>query len=142
MLTKKGKTTTFLMIGLGAALLTAGVARASSFDGTWNVTLVCPPEAGGREYTIRYKAEVKNGTLHGRYGSEDKPGSQTLDGNIAPDGTALFTATGVIGNPDAAMKYRNQGRPYTYKVDARFDGNQGSGMRQGDRPCTFTFVRR
>jgi len=139
MLTKRA---IFMTVALAAAFLPVGSAWASSFDGTWNVTLVCPPEAGGREYTIHYKAEVKNGTLHGRYGSKDKPGSQTLDGSIAPDGTALFTATGVIGNPEAAMKYRNQGHPYTYKVDARFVGNQGSGTRQGDRPCTFTFVKR
>jgi hypothetical protein len=120
----------------------AGVSYASPFDGTWNVTLVCPPEAGAKEYTLRFQAQVKDGALYGQYGTKEQPPWQSIEGRIEADGSAILTGAGAVGNPELAMKYRRQGYGFTYKVNARFESNKGSGTRQGERPCTFAFVKR
>jgi hypothetical protein len=87
-------------------------------------------------------AEVKNGVIHGQYGTKDQPGSQSIDGQIEPNGTAMLTASGLVGNPEMAYKQKRENHPYNYKVSARFEGNKGTGSRQQDRSCTFSFARK
>jgi len=137
------KRKTILMAALAAAFLPLSVSLAASFDGNWDVVVACPAEPGGaKAFTLRYKAEIKNSVMHGQYGTKDQPGSQSLDGQIEADGTAMLTASGLVGNPEAAYMQKRQNHPYIYKVSARFEGDKGSGSRQSDRSCTFSFVRK
>ena len=38
---------------------------AARFDGTWNVTIQCPPHQAAAGYKLRFLAEVKDGVLAG-----------------------------------------------------------------------------
>ena len=105
--------------------------------------MACPAEAGGaKAFTLRYKAEIKGNVIHGQYGTKDQPGSQSIDGQIEADGTAMLTASGLVGNPDAAYKQKRENHPYNYKVNTRFEGGKGTGSRQSDRSCTFSFAKK
>jgi len=134
----------FLMMAVAAMVfLPLDTSVAASFDGNWDVVVICPAEPNGaKAFTLRYKAEVKNGVIHGQYGTKDQPGSQSIDGQIEPNGTAMLTASGLVGNPEAAYKQKRENHPYNYKVSARFEGNKGTGSRQQDRSCTFSFARK
>ena len=131
--------------------LSAAVAMASpnesslaaSLDGNWDVVVACSAEPnGGKAFTLRYKAEIRNSVIQGQHGTKDQPGSQSIAGPINPDGTAQLTVNGLVGNPEAAFKQRRENHYYNYQVNARFEGDKGSGSRQKDRACTFTFSRR
>ena len=142
-LKKLGTPGLLLMAVLGVVLLPFAASLASSFDGKWDVVVNCPAEPdGAKAFTLRYKAEIKNGVLQGQYGTKDQPGSQSIDGLIEPDGTAMLTASGLVGNPEVAYKHKRESHPYNYKVSARFEGNKGTGSRQKDRSCTFSFARK
>ncbi|GEP61213.1 hypothetical protein [Reyranella soli] len=53
--------------------------------GTGDVVVICSAEPNGaKAFTLRYKAEVKNGVIQGQYGTKDQPGSQSIDGQIEP----------------------------------------------------------
>ena len=132
-----------LMAATGIVFLPLSTSLAASFDGIWDVVVICPAEPNGaKAFTLRYKAEVKNGVIHGQYGTKDQPGSQSIDGQIEPNGTAMLTASGLVGNPEAAYKQKRVNHPYNYKVSARFEGNKGTGSRQQDRSCSFSFARK
>jgi hypothetical protein len=132
-----------MMAAAGMVSLPLTTSLAASFDGNWDVVVICPAEPNGaKAFTLRYKAEVKNGVIHGQYGTKDQPGSQSIDGQIEPNGTAMLTASGLVGNPEMAYKQKRQNHQYNYKVSARFEGNKGTGSRQQDRSCTFSFVRK
>jgi hypothetical protein len=142
-LKKPGALGLLLMAVVGVVLLPFTASLASSFDGKWDVVVICPAEPdGAKAFTLRYKAEIKNGVLQGQYGTKDQPGSQSIDGLIEPDGTAMLTASGLVGNPEVAYKHKRENHPYNYKVSARFEGNKGTGSRQKDRSCTFSFARK
>jgi hypothetical protein len=115
--------------------------RTTRFDGTWNVTIQCPPHASAAGYNMRFQAEVKDGTLDGQYRVAGAPNSVTLKGRIQPDGTAIIDAHGTVGDPRNAVNRPARGSTYSYRVDARFDETRGSGERRETRPCTLTFVR-
>ena len=128
---------------MAVVLLPFAASLASSFDGKWDVVVICPAEPdGAKAFTLRYKAEIKNGVLQGQYGTKDQPGSQSIDGLIEPDGTAMLTASGLVGNPEVAYKHKRENHPYNYKVSVRFEGNKGTGSRQKDRSCSFSFARK
>ena len=132
-----------LMAVVGVVFLPVNTSLAASFDGNWDVVVICPAEPNGANaFTLRYKAEVKNSIIHGQYGTKDQPGSQSIDGQIEPNGTAMLTASGLVGNPEVAYKQKRENHPYNYKVSARFEGNKGTGSRQQDRSCTFSFARK
>jgi hypothetical protein len=79
-----------VMAAAGMVSLPLTTSLAASFDGNWDVVVICPAEPNGaKAFTLRYKAEVKNGVLHGQYGTKDQPGSQSIDGQIEPNGTAM-----------------------------------------------------
>ena len=101
-----------------------------------------PNQTALKHLRFATKAEIKNGVLQGQYGTKDQPGSQSIDGLIEPDGTAMLTASGLVGNPEVAYKHKRESHPYNYKVSARFEGNKGTGSRQKDRSCTFSFARK
>jgi Caspase domain len=114
---------------------------AARFDGTWNVTVECPPHQSAAGYSMQFLAEVKNGVLAGQFGSMGQSNSLTLNGRIEPDGKASIDARGMTGDPKYTMNRERQGSPYWYRADVQFDGARGIGKRTQLRPCNLTFVK-
>ncbi len=112
------------------------------FDGTWNVSIECPPHKRAAGYTVQLLAQVKDGMLQGQQGVTGQPGSLTLTGRIASDGTAIIAARGTTGDPKYNVNSESTGLPYGYRVNVRFEGSRGTGNRTDEiRPCSLTFVR-
>lgn len=122
--------------------LGASAQDARSFDGNWAVTMVCGPTSDGvRGYSWNFWAQVANGMFRGVYGTEGRTPWLRLEGPIAPDGTAMLIAQGQSNNPDYAVGHVRAGIPLSYRVEARFSGQRGSGRRLDNRPCDLTFIR-
>jgi hypothetical protein len=110
------------------------------FDGTWTVTVACAPLAeGAAAYKFDFVAQVKDGFLRGEQGAEGTPGWLRLQGPIPADGSATLDAQGLTG--DAKYSGIKEGTPYSYHVEARFDGDRGNGRRLERRACDLRFVR-
>jgi hypothetical protein len=119
-------------------------AQTTTFDGAWDVTLTCPPHNDGegtKGYTHFFPADVKNGELRAVYGKEGEPGWQFLHGKISPDGTATLTLDGIVNSPEHAIGRSSKGKPFSYKVRARFEQSSGTGQRLSGRVCEFRFAR-
>lgn len=133
---------------LGTAITGAPIRAADSaapFDGQWQVVLTCPPhhedDDGAKGYVHRFPAEIKNGVLRGTYGTEGQPSYHLLAGTIAPDGKADLKLDGIVSRPDHAVNNAWRGKPYSYKVRAKFETGSGTGTRVGRRKCDFAFSR-
>ncbi|HEY5867337.1 MAG TPA: caspase family protein, partial [Candidatus Tectomicrobia bacterium] len=74
-------------------------------------------------------------------GGEGQPGSLTLTGRLAADGTGSIDARGLIGDPKYAINRIAKGTPYAYRATAHFDDTRGTATRVQVRPCTLTFVK-
>lgn len=123
-------------------LSAATVAEAAtSFDGSWTVTLKCEAQPKVKPFTYIFKAEIKDGKLSGQYGAAGQPSSMSLVGPVTPDGTAKLVANGLVGNPDYAAKNVARNTAYSYEVTARFTETRGEGDRIGGRACKYTFVK-
>jgi uncharacterized caspase-like protein len=111
------------------------------FDGTWNVTLHCPAHKDAAAYAHRFSAEIKDGVVAGQSGIAGQPGSLTLSGKVQPDGSGSIDARGITGDPKHVIGRLKPGSPYSYRIEARFEGSRGSGNRTELRPCSLTFVK-
>lgn len=132
--------------GLAAQGTPAGAAPSTAFDGDWRVVMTCPPHADARDdakgYTKRFKGTVAQGRLQvASAQAGDEPGSVQLSGPIEADGTALLLFEGVVSNPDYALHNSPRGKPFQFKVKARFSGDEGQGERLTGRVCRFEFKR-
>lgn len=131
------------MVGVLLELWSAVASAQSSsavFDGTWDVTLVCPAsEDGAKPFTFNFTAQVKDSMLHGENGNAGQPGWMVLDGPIQPDGSATLNAHGLTGGAQYNISSTNQGVPYHHVVTAHFDGARGTGSWVTTRTCDFTF---
>lgn len=117
---------------------------ASAFDGLWNVTLTCPPHSDDEDakgYVHRFPAEVKDGVLRGTHATEGEPGWHFLSGTVGKDGAASLTLEGIVSNADYSVNHAARGKPYVYRVRARFEPSSGVGQRVGKRKCEFRFAR-
>jgi hypothetical protein len=113
----------------------------SRFDGIWLGNLVCEPTKSGLPgWKTELTGRVTSGIFHAEFGRVGKPGSQTFDGTIEPDGTADILQKGWSGNRDPF--HRPLGTEFNNKYLTKFDGPHGSGTRS-DRPsCNVTFTKR
>ncbi len=135
---------TFFVLAWVAAPGARAADEASAFDGLWNVTLTCPPHNENEDakgYVHRFPAEVKGGVFRGTHGTEGEPSWHLLTGNIAADGRAALQLDGIVNNPDYAVGKAYRGKPYSYRVRARFEAGSGTGQRIGKRQCDFKFQR-
>jgi hypothetical protein len=128
------------------ALATSTTAQPASdvrrFDGTWQITLVCPATPqGALGFTFVFPATVSGGRLHGQYGTLGQAPSLTYDGTIQPDGRASITANGLTGNSAYNVSQTQKGVPYGYHFIAQFEGAHGHGKKTEIRPCDVDFVR-
>jgi len=124
---------------------TADASAGSRFDGDWLVTMACPTnteESAARGYKRQFPARVKDGVLTGEDGTAGGPGWLRIAGTIGADGSARLDARGRTGNPEYAVDHPPQSSPYTFHVEARFDGAHGTGRRIEARVCSFAFDRK
>ena len=123
-----------LLLGLS---LSSG---AQSFDGSWLTTVSCENARDALGYSYQFVSTVRNGSLHGLYGTEGEPSSLKIDGTIGPDGTGRLYASGRIGAKEYVPgRETPRGTQYSYNIEAHFAGTTGTGRRIEGRPCTFAF---
>jgi hypothetical protein len=130
--------TSLALAGSAAAQPAGDVHR---FDGTWEVTIVCPDFKGALGYSKVFPAMVSDGHLHGQYDKQGQPNSLTLDGTIQSDGSARIIANGVTGPAKFNLNYVQQGTNVGYNITAQFERAHGHGKRMELRPCDVDFVR-
>jgi tetratricopeptide (TPR) repeat protein len=129
---------------------TTGSPGTTSFDGTWEVTVVAPnyvDQTGKhvRGFRSQYYVYVRNGVLHGEKPASPKsvyPSPHVMDGKIRPDGSADLVVTGLSGDPISNEANSKPGTPFRYEVKARFGADHGTGNSVGYRPRAYAFVRR
>ena len=118
---------------------------AARFDGDWLVTMSCPSNterSAALGYKRQFPAQVKDGVLRGEIGAADAAGWLRIEGPIGADGGARLDAHGRTGDPDHAAAHPPPSSPYSFHIDARFEGARGSGRRLEQRVCNFVFDRR
>ncbi len=120
----------------------AGEATSGGFDGTWEVTVSSPPQGEALGYTMKFLATVKDGLLHGQFGTPGTGPCLALEGNINPDGTAVLTARGLTGDPRFNIRNSGKGTPYSYHVEAKFSVFSGTGHRIENRIGNLTFIKK
>ncbi len=111
------------------------------FDGIWLGKLVCEPTPSGLPgWRYELTGRVTDGVFHAEVGRVGKPGSQTFDGTIEPDGTADILQKGWSGQRDPF--HRPLGTEFNNKYLTKFDGSHGSGARSDRASCNVNFARR
>jgi len=115
--------------------------RSRDFDGRWDVTVSCANAGSVKGYVRSLSATVTDGTFRAEDKSSGKPNWLLIDGAIAPDGKATFTAKGLTGDAVYSVGGIKAGSPYSYTIDAQFERRRGTGKRNELRPCTLTFAK-
>ena len=111
------------------------------FDGIWLGKLVCEPTNSGLPgWRTELTGRVTDGVFHAEVGRVGKPGSQTFDGTIEPDGTADILQKGWSGQRDPF--HRPLGTEFNNKYLTKFDGSHGSGTRSNRASCNVNFAKR
>jgi uncharacterized caspase-like protein len=116
--------------------------RNRDFDGSWDVTVSCANSGSVKGYVRSLSATVTDGAFHAEDKSSGKPNWLLIDGDIAPDGKATFTAKGLTGDAAYSVGGIKSGSAYSYTIDAKFERSRGTGKRNELRPCTLTFAKR
>jgi len=116
--------------------------RTRDFDGSWDVTVSCANAGNVKGYVRSLSATVTDGAFHAEDKSSGKPNWLLINGDIAPDGKATFTAKGLTGDAVYSVGGIKSGSPYSYTIDAQFERSRGTGKRNELRPCTLTFAKR
>jgi hypothetical protein len=118
---------------------------AAPFDGQWQVVLICPPhhedDDGAKGYVHRLSAEIMDSVIRGTRRTDGQPSYHLLTGTIAPDGKAELKLDGIVSKAEYAISNAWRGKPYSYKVRAKFEPTSGTGTRVGRRKCDFAFDR-
>jgi len=113
------------------------------FDGIWLGKLVCEPTKSGLPgWSYELAGRVTDGAFHAEIGRVGKPGSQTFDGSIEPDGTADIFQKGLSGNPQRDPFHRPVGTEYNNRYLTKFDGSHASGTRSDRASCNVNFTKR
>ncbi len=133
-------------LGLCGVLFGVSAARADEkqarFDGVWTTVVSCSVAPTALSYSYEFPSTVENGVLHGERGVRGAPGWLELEGRILSDGSADISAHGLVGKERYAVEERPPGTPYSYRIDARFSENSGTGHRLKGRTCTVSFSRK
>lgn len=108
------------------------------FDGTWLGTKTCPPTSEGTlADKMQFIGEVRNGMFHGQYGEVGKPDSQTFDGSIRADGSALISVQVVEKSESSASN------PTAVSIaTAKFQESKASGSLDSNHAiCALDFAK-
>ena len=111
----------------------------SAFDGNWLVIIQCPDYLKDGGYSQRFKALIKDGILHGEYGTKGKPGWRALEDEIAPSGSASIQEQGLTGHSNSW----SAGLDFSHVLSGEFDGARGTARRLTPkaRDCRFAFAK-
>jgi len=131
-----------------ALILLPGISIAADrYDGNWQTKLTCPPKGETEGYTSQFPSVIQNSMFHGERGTAGEPGYLTIDGKINEDGSAKFSANGIVASRKYARGvFAHKGEDYSYDVKAQFKDTEGTGAKsQGlgivGRTCVFDFVK-
>jgi hypothetical protein len=133
------------MLTLAGALIAVAAPAQSltPFDGNWDVVLNCPPhdadDDDAKGYTHRFAGKIVGSELSATYGTAGELGWHHLHGAITADGKAELRLDGIVSRPEYAINQATKGKPYSYRVRAKFESAKGVGQRVGRRQCNFTF---
>jgi hypothetical protein len=101
-----------------------------------------------KAWAKRFPVTVKNGVLHGDFGTKGAPSWYELSGKIEAGGAANLTVNGITGDPGYTPTHPEPGLRFHYQVIARFNARQGIGHSVGDLPPPlaprtriYTFVK-
>jgi hypothetical protein len=122
----------------------------TKFDGSWAVKVEGKAynNADGsvaQPWVKNFTTTVKNGALHGEYGTRGKPAWFELTGNVAADGTASLLVNELTGDRKYNFTHSQKGPPgkrhgYSFQGTAHFEGKKGTGhSTSDDRVRIFTF---
>lgn len=125
-----------------AALTVPDQAKATKrFDGIWQGMLVCEATNSGLPgWKYELVGKVTDGVFHAQLGQVGKPGSQTFDGTIAPDGKADISQKGLSGRRDPF--HRPLGTEYNNTYWTKFDGSKANGTRANRPSCKVDLAKR
>jgi class 3 adenylate cyclase len=112
------------------------------FDGTWTGAFVCESTSGLPGWKTALVGRIKNGNFHGQIGEEGKPGSETFDGMIKPDGSADISHVGYVGDSKRDPFHRPRGTEFRNSYVSKFDDSHGTGTRSDRDSCNVTFTKR
>lgn len=79
--------------------------------------------------------------MHGETGVADQASFLALDGKIQADGSALLLGHGFTGDPNYVVGRLTPATPYSFHLQARFDGVNGTGSRTEVRKCDAVFSK-
>jgi len=127
-----------------AALTEGDQAKdGSRFDGIWRGTLLCEGTSSGLPgWKYDLVGKVTDGIFHAQIGEVGRPGSQTFDGTIKPDGTADIFQKGWSGDSRRDPFHRPVGTEYNNTYLTKFDGAKAIGTRANRPSCTVDFTKR
>jgi Caspase domain len=118
-------------------------AKDRRFDGIWTGMLVCESTASGLPgWRHELNGRVTDGDFHAETGRVGKPGSETFDGTIEPNGMADILQKGWSGDPQKDPFHRPIGTEYNNKYLTKFDGSHGSGTRSDRASCNVNLTKR
>jgi hypothetical protein len=111
------------------------------FDGIWIGTLTCNSTPSGLPgWSYGLVGNVRSGVFHSQRGPEGKPGSETFDGTIEPDGSVEISQTGFSGDTKRDPFHRPPGTEYRNIYFGSFDGSHGKLTRLNRASCTIDFT--
>ena len=120
-------------------------SRRSGAPGSWFTSNANNSDEIKKEVVLagrRHVTVVPDGNFQGQHGSDGKPDSLALNGNIQPDGSVALYAQGLTGDPRFTPGKVPPGSPIAYHIQVKFDGSSGARSRTEQRPCTFTAFKR
>jgi hypothetical protein len=121
----------------------AAAQTPTRFDGSWDVSVVCPATTDGvAGFTLRLVAQVQAGQLLGEFDGGAQGGRMRIEGPVRPDGVASLRVEGVTADPGRAPGRPSRATAYRYPAEARFIGSSGTGRGTDQRRCDLTFHRR
>jgi hypothetical protein len=128
---------------LSAMTSSAGPAFAAiSYDGSWNVVVICPDSGDVQGYTWRFPAQVRAGEFSGKFVNPRDPQNYgVLSGAISSTGDALLTMNGIAGPPVYNIHHAPKHSNIHYTATVHFDARNGSGNRNGEKVCSLTFSK-
>jgi len=134
----------FLLSFTALLLFPARSIAGGRFDGDYTTHLACEAHGETPAYIFVFPSQVKDSVFHGQHSEEGSPGYLVIDGKINDDGTAKLEAKGTVTHNNAHGVFAMKGNNYSYKINAKFDDQKGTGQRDAGagilgRDCTFEF---
>jgi class 3 adenylate cyclase len=116
--------------------------RLARFDGIWSGVLDCVATPDLPGWRFEFQAIVKNGHFFSKRGRESGAGSQTYQGPIDVDGSAVISQVGLSGDPATDAFHRPMGTPIHTTYLGLFDDHHATLTRSDRASCTIKLDKR